>query len=92
MTFKVGEVEKDIPLTLPGRFMDYKKYPWSKMEVGDSIEITFTDKKVKDSKRFVSIRSGIISQFRKYINKNHNGTWNFATRKTEKGFRIWRTK
>ena len=56
------------------------KYPFSDMEVGDSI--LFEDKKTAESARVASLRFA----------RTHREEWAFSLRKVDNGWRLWRIK
>lgn len=73
------KIEKNVAFP-QGRRM---KYPFSKMEVGDSFYVEGGDFK----------RSNSIANAANQYSRNHtNGTAKFATRKENNGLRCWRMK
>jgi hypothetical protein len=56
------------------------KYPFSDMEVGDSI--LFKDRPEADSARVCALR---------YV-RNYNPAWKFSLRTVDNGWRLWRVK
>lgn len=71
------KVDKNIPVS--DRIRGKKKYPWNKMEVGDSILCLNV------------VRSVPLTSAKQWA-KTHKKKWKFTARSEEKGIRIWRIK
>ena len=65
------------------------KYPWAKMEVGDSFEVTYDQRPGKTPYAIVNSLAGSAASWSK---RNREGQWKFTTRQSRTGVRVWRTE
>jgi len=79
----VGKVEKNVPI--PAGYTKYK-FPWAKMEVGDSVLI-----KVGENEGIKKMRS-IIRRSGRYYGEKTNKKFRFETNPERTAVRIWRTE
>lgn len=77
------KIEKGVPMEKM-RICIRDRYPFAKMDVGDSFHI----KNIKDRKK-ANISATLLASAKYYVLKNRL-TWKFATRYTPTGVRIWR--
>lgn len=76
------EIEKNIPI--PGS--SGLKYPFDKMEVGDSFYV-----ELKGDEKAHSVQSNLMTNAKGYAIRRKLD-WQFISRKTELGIRVWRIK
>ena len=75
------KIEKNIPIPAPHRGVNRPlKYPWDKLEIGDSVLIPAKNKSDKETIRTAATSYG---RKRKML---------FVSRTVEGGVRVWRTK
>ena len=79
------EIEKNIPLPYFEQGSRTSKYPFAKMEVGDSFAVKATDNNTE------KIRQQLYSAYRHFI-FHHKHEWKFITRISDDEVRIWRIK
>lgn len=87
------EIRKDVPITEDKRAKGKEKYPFSKMEVGDSF-VVISGISEREMIRFH--QSGISGRAVQFV-KTKQPTWKFATRRTKTPdglveIAVWRIK
>ena len=61
-------------------------HPWPDMQIGDSFEIACTEEEVN------SLRGSVYYSCRTYREHINSPSFTVTTRRTPKGFRVWRTE
>jgi hypothetical protein len=79
-------IDKGIPVPRIKQLRNTPKYPFDKMEVGDSFMILCEEDKVKNQSRLISIAKNSY-----LVNAKLKGIQSFTTRILEDGVRCWRT-
>ena len=82
------KIEKNIPVPV-SYTKNNLKYPFDKMEVGDSFFIPFKEEDTLEEKR--KITNAVSSSSFTYKRSKKLNNLGFATRMTKEGVRCWRT-
>ena len=79
------KIDKSIPIgSHTTRRTSINAYPWANMQIGDSFEIACTEEKLN------TLRGSVHHSRRTYREHINSPSFTITTRRTPKGFRVWR--